>query len=242
MCVESHVDGNSAVIRIKAAPELGDLRTFVVEDMLGNILASTHWVTGHRLPVREVRCAYRAPAHADAYGRYFDCSVRFGTPGNEVRFDAGFLATALPFASRNAATMYRTHCRTLVGQATPDALVEEIRARIVGTRGARLSLDGCAAKLGLSARTLRRRLSARGLSYQMIVDRTRAEQASRELRSTRRSIDAIADELGFSEPTSFARAFRRWTGMSPRSFRLAGVLPCCREREEPDAHVRRRRV
>lgn len=224
--IDSFTDGDCAVIRIEAVPELGDLRVFAIEDVLGNILTTTRWVTGRDLPVRELRCAYAAPAHAGAYRRCFDSPVRFGAAHTEVRFDASFLATRLPLASRNAATMYREHCRTLVAEVAPDALVERIRARILAACGCPEPLDECATGLGLSARTLRRRLRARGVSYQLIVDRTRAEIARRELRGTRRSIEELAGELGFSEATSFARAFKRWTGMSPRAFRDAhGGLP-----------------
>ncbi|MCP5337696.1 MAG: AraC family transcriptional regulator [Pseudomonadales bacterium] len=216
-----YVEGNSGVLRVEAAPELADLRTLVIEDVLGNILATTRWVTGYDLPVQELRCAYPEPVYARTYHRYFDCPVRFGAVDTEVRFDAEFLVTPLPFANRNAGMMHRAYCRTLVGDDGSDALIERIRARVVGARGVLPSLNDCATALGLSARTLRRRLHARGVSYRVIVDETRAERARRELCATRKSMEVIANDLGFSEPTSFARAFKRWTGVSPHAFRMA---------------------
>lgn len=215
------VDGDSGVLRIEGALELSDLHLLVVESVLGHILSSTRWVTGHDLPTRELRCAYPRPAHASVYLRYLDCAVCFEAANTELRFDAGFIARQLPFANRIAATMYRNHCRTLIGNVAPDALVERIRARILAGRGRTVPLEECASGLGLSTRTLRRHLHARGLSYQAIIDNMRAELACRELRATRRSIEAVACDLGFSEPTSFTRAFKRWTGMSPRAFRVA---------------------
>ena len=86
-------------------------------------------------------------------------------------------------------------------------------------------LEECAAQLGISSRTLRRRLQERGLSYQDIADSVRADFARSYLESSRLSIECIAERLGFSEPTSFSRAFRRWTGMSPREFRKRDARP-----------------
>ena len=87
------------------------------------------------------------------------------------------------------------------------------------------ALEECAAQLGISSRTLRRRLQERGLSYQDIADSVRADFARSYLESSRLSIECIAERLGCSEPTSFSRAFRRWTGMSPREFRKLDVRP-----------------
>jgi len=89
-----------------------------------------------------------------------------------------------------------------------------------GGRG--MPLDECAASLSLSARTLRRKLQERGLSYQQIIDEVRSGLARTQLLAPRSSVEAVATRLGFSEAASFSRAFKRWTGMSPRQFRARG--------------------
>ena len=62
------------------------------------------------------------------------------------------------------------------------------------------------------------------MSYLQIVDEVRAGLARTQLRSSRSSVDTIARGMGFSDATSFSRAFKRWTGMSPRQFRARGEL------------------
>lgn len=216
-----HEEGRNASFQIEVAPELGDLAQFAVEEILGSILSNTRWVTGRELPVRELCCAYPRPAHWANYRKYFSCPIQFDAPRNQIRFDASFLDTPLPLASSHAALMYRAHCQRLVGQdlADPEELVAGIRARLLTSADCTLTLEACAEALSISARTLRRKLHESGCSYQDIVDDARASLARRYLESSRLSVETIAERLGFSEPTSFSRAFRRWTGMSPRAFR-----------------------
>ena len=208
----------------EVAPELGDLTRFAIEEILGNILASPRWITGHELPLRELRCAYPAPAHAEVYRKYFACPIRFDAPDQQLRFDAGFLDTPLPQASSHAARMYRQHCRALINRDVRehDELVGRIRELTVKAGGRGMPLDECAASLSLSARTLRRKLQERGLSYQQIIDEVRSGLARTQLLAPRSSVEAVATRLGFSEAASFSRAFKRWTGMSPRQFRARG--------------------
>jgi AraC-like DNA-binding protein len=73
--------------------------------------------------------------------------------------------------------------------------------------------------LGMSARTLQRRLSAVGSSYQQVLDSSRRETAERCLTGSSLSVAEIAYMLGFSEPAAFHRAFKRWTGMTPQAVR-----------------------
>ena len=73
----------------------------------------------------------------------------------------------------------------------------------------------------LSGRTLQRRLSDRGYSFQTLVDDSRRELAKRLLKETDYPLAEIAFLTGFSEQSAFTRAFKRWAGQTPRSFRIA---------------------
>lgn len=221
-------EGDEAVLEIEVAAAPDDLLLFAVEDMLGSILSTTLWVTGRPLPLREIRCAFPEPAHGKAYQQQFSCAVVFDAPRTQVRFDAAFLAMRLPMASSNAARVYRAQCEKLMRADVgnhDDEWVRNIRIKIMMFVDRQFPLDECAAQLGISARTLRRRLQERGLSYQDLADGVRADFARGYLESSRLSIECIAERLGFSESNSFSRAFRRWTGMSPRDFRKRDARP-----------------
>jgi AraC-like DNA-binding protein len=82
-----------------------------------------------------------------------------------------------------------------------------------------LSLDETARALGLSARTLKRRLDEEGTSFSAILDEQRRARALLLLRSPELSVDTIAERVGYSDIANFTRAFRRWTGTTPTAFR-----------------------
>jgi AraC-like DNA-binding protein len=84
-----------------------------------------------------------------------------------------------------------------------------------------LTADAVAAQFSMSNRTLRRRLQQEATSYQEILDDVRAELASYYLTNEKRRIDEIAFLLGFSDPSAFTKAFRRWTGETPADFARA---------------------
>ena len=85
------------------------------------------------------------------------------------------------------------------------------------------AVSDVAGHLGMSARTLQRRLSERGLAYQQLVDSARRRLALSLLRQTDYSLAEIAFMTGFAEQSSFTRAFKRWAGQTPRSYRLRSL-------------------
>jgi AraC-like DNA-binding protein len=82
-----------------------------------------------------------------------------------------------------------------------------------------LPFDEIAQQLAMSTRSLRRQLAAEGTSYQRLLDRARRDEAVRQIAHDTRQIKAIAHAVGFSDPRGFRRAFKRWTGLTPREFR-----------------------
>ena len=73
----------------------------------------------------------------------------------------------------------------------------------------------------MSRATLKRKLKADGTTFQSLKDSFRLRRAKSLLGDTEASVEEIADELGFSDASGFTKAFRRWTGIAPREWRLA---------------------
>ncbi|MEM9740777.1 MAG: helix-turn-helix transcriptional regulator, partial [Pseudomonadota bacterium] len=84
------------------------------------------------------------------------------------------------------------------------------------------TVSDIASHLGMSARTLQRRLSHKGSSFQQLVDHARRHLAEQLLRDTNYSLSEVAFLTGFAEQSGFTRAFKRWAGQTPRSYRLGG--------------------
>lgn len=117
--------------------------------------------------------------------------------------------------------MLQEHATLLLEKLPPpDPFLSSVRAEL----SARLSqgdigLATLARALHLSERTLRRRLGDQGTSYQTLLDELRASVACRLISQDAQSVDVIAQQVGFSDTSSFFHAFKRWTGKTPAQFR-----------------------
>ena len=159
------------------------------------------------------------PADVAAIERIIGCRVRTGTTLNAIGFSADLLDRTVPTANR---LVYRLLGGYLdrVKQANRATLVERVRDYIRGDlpRGT-CSIERCADKLGLSIRTLQARLAGEGVTFSQVMEQTREMLAKAYLRLPDRSLDEIAEWLGYGEQTSFGRAFKRWTGTTPQKYR-----------------------
>lgn len=114
----------------------------------------------------------------------------------------------------------------LLANMPSDDLVEQVKRRIHLLLGSgEITEDRVATPLNISPRHLRRKLNQEGTSYEQLVDEVRKESAIRMISEGQLSLTSIAYELGFLDPSSFTRAFRRWTDMSPTAFRRRLVQP-----------------
>ena len=93
-----------------------------------------------------------------------------------------------------------------------------VRELLLKSEALTLQLGDAAQRLNLTPRTLIRRLDAEATSFQAIKDGLRRDIAIRDLTSGTKSIEAISQDIGFGSAASFHRAFRRWTGATPRSY------------------------
>ena len=105
-----------------------------------------------------------------------------------------------------------------------DDVVAQVKRELLGFFPAGTPTQSTVARaVGLSARTLHRRLAEAGTSFEKLLDETRRELAAEYVRRTDYSVGEVAYLLGFAETSSFNRAFRRWNGKSPSEFRRAGA-------------------
>ena len=114
------------------------------------------------------------------------------------------------------------HAKHLLSQRVlPDDFVGQVRREIVRELHGGLALrDTIAQNLNMSPRTLQRRLEDNGVAYAELMDDVRAELAKNKLHSSELSLAEIGFLLGFSEQSSFNRAFKRWTGKTPKEYRM----------------------
>ena len=168
-----------------------------------------------------VRFAHAAPTDVAVFARHYGCPVRFGQDHNEILFPATLLAMGPGHADRNLARILEEHVRHLVSQLPAgDPFLLSVRTEMAKQidRGAPRA-STLARTLRMSERTLRRRLDSEGTSYNALLDELRRDLARRYVAETRDGFEAVADRLAFADASTFFRAFKRWTGMTPAQFR-----------------------
>ncbi|PJE44698.1 MAG: AraC family transcriptional regulator [Pseudomonas sp.] len=202
-------------------PLLPQQKRQLSEETLAGWVTFGHWISGLDIPPTEVRFQHSAPADSSEYQRIFRCPVLFDQADNALVFPKRLLTTRLGQADAQVRLMLDAYADRLLGEIQQGHSVLD-RARLELSHqlpevGA--DLQQIAARLALSPRTLQRRLREAGLSFNQLVDETRQQLVLHYLRDPALELAEIAFLVGFSEPGSLARAFRRWTGQSPGEYR-----------------------
>jgi AraC-like DNA-binding protein len=200
---------------VQPGPPLG--RT-LPEFAFATLLLRARRATDGRFAVKGVRFAHEVP-DAAPYGAYFGAPVTFGAPGDdELAFDASLLELRLATADPVTAVALEAQA-TRMQEVFPGrtTLLDQVRRAVADAPVGAAALPTIARRVGIGARSLRRRLAAEeSVTLREVLDSVRRERA-RELLSAGRSVKEVALLLGFSEPSAFSRAYKRWTGSSPRA-------------------------
>ena len=168
-----------------------------------------------------VEFQHAAPADPSKHGEVFKCPVNFSAAANRLSFPASFLSLPLPKADAGLCAVLDRHAEDLLVKYPPrDSVIDQVRNALANELcGGDPSLERIATDLNLTPRTLQRKLQELGTSYNDVLDQMRRQLSMRYLRDPRMAICEVAYMLGFSESSSFHRAFKRWTGVTPKEFR-----------------------
>jgi AraC-like DNA-binding protein len=148
--------------------------------------------------------------------------VYFGADRDALLVSEATLRTPNTLGDPGLSRFFDTHLAAEVRAFSDEmALDRQVREYVSkGLSAGAPALSEVARHLGMSGRTLQRRLAKQGRSYQMLVDESRRRLAQRLLRETDFSLAEVAFMTGYSEQSAFTRAFKRWAGQTPRSFRI----------------------
>lgn len=179
-----------------------------------------------RLRVVEAQFAHARLGPVAEYERVFGIVPVFGASGNALSFAAEHMDLTLPAADPVLSRIVTAHAdqalATMPGVAEP--LAVQVRRLVAASLSAGpLELEQVAREVHLSGRSLQRRLKAQGQGFTELVDDVRRELALRYVADRRLALGEVAYLLGFSEPSAFHRAFKRWTGTTPAAFRPDSV-------------------
>ncbi len=179
-------------------------------------------------PVR-IEMACSAPTDIEGYegeiARLFCCPLVFESERNVMLFDDGTWQTPSNAADAPLLSILEEQAQQLLSSVHDTSSLSVDVKRILTERGVSLSLNEVAKELAVSSRTLQRRLRESGVVFADLATEVREQMARQLLRQKTVSVAEVAYLLGFSDQSSFTRAFKRWTGETPAAFRRGDRAP-----------------
>ncbi|MCE9521287.1 MAG: AraC family transcriptional regulator [Alphaproteobacteria bacterium] len=170
---------------------------------------------------KAVHVTHARPEHGADYERVWKVPVTFGSDKNAIMIDGSWLTLELHQPNRYAFGVLSTHAdRLLKGLENAKTVRGQVEGVLIPLlHKGDVGMERVAAQLGLSRQSLYRRLKQEGVGFEQLVDDLRRRMALHYLSGKKTSVNETAYLVGFSDPSSFSRAFKRWTGKSPRGGR-----------------------
>ena len=180
------------------------------------------WITGVQLPLVEVQFSYPKPPHTYELNLMFPCKHKFDSTTNKMVFDRRFAnAELIRSAPEVKSFLHKSpfDLLTIPGfDSSITGAVKQLLTRFYEEGQNLPNLDATCKVLNLSLPTLHRRLLREGTSYQEIKDELKKDIAINLLTKEKRPVYEVAERIGFSDARSLTRAFKKWTGLTPREY------------------------
>ncbi|GGO76823.1 transcriptional regulator [Marinobacterium nitratireducens] len=181
------------------------------------------WMIGYRLPLLRASFTFAEQPNLSDYQNLFQCPIDFNASENRLTFPADQLSMPMMQNAETLRSFLRTAPYQLMVMVNGDRSVSAQVKGLIGRDFSRSppSIQEVASALNMSARTLRRHLDKEGTTYQALKDQSRFDAAQEYLSYPNVSVQEVAALLGFTEPSAFVRAFRKWSGVTPAAYRDA---------------------
>ncbi len=210
-------EGEDTVLEAREAVPYGPLRQYAY-DML---LVSFSVIIRSIAPGIRQQLWFDCP-EPEHYAQYRNRlpEIRFNMGTNQLRVRTADLDIPLSHANITTAELVARQCEEELSRiGATDDLMARVRAMMINANNGYLTLEELAGNMNTSTRTLKRKLKEHETSYQQLLDEARCRDSIRLLEETTLPLDEIAYRVGYSESSNFCRAFQRWTGKAPGSYR-----------------------
>ena len=210
-------EGDKIICRVESATSGGRVGRFAAEVQVGMMVKLGRVAAGSLENDNEVWFRHPAPEYADEYPSVYEMPVKFDQRYDALIGLAANLDDPLPRSDSVLCDVLDRHARQLFEKLPrAESFADGVRDTILRElSGGDASAEHVAEVLGMSARTLRRRLKEERTTHQQLLDDVRSELACRYLAGGEMSVTEVAFLLGFSDASAFHKAFKRWTGASP---------------------------
>jgi len=213
--------GNAVLSFEMTNPQL-DPENFMTEFWLVIWHRFPSWYIGQPIRLKETHFSFSAPTHRSELQIMFPAQLHFNSSANRLIFDEHYLDKPLVRTDQELAQFVQNAPADIMTIPGFDNTLEAQIERIISQRHPDhlvfMPIHQLAAELGISSQTLHRRLVESATSYQKIKDNLRREVAINKLVNEGLTVERVAEIVGFTESRSFTRAFKHWTGLTPREY------------------------
>ena len=215
----THEGAQEVMVDVECLLPYAEVQVFAAEEFFASLMIYGRTLVGSEFRPLRMEFMHAPPVYAGEYQRLFGDDVRFGCLHNRMVLETRWLDVPLPnhhaLALRQALSLLELESAELHRKMDLIQAVERAISRdLQGSQ-----LEKVARDLNMSGRTLRRRLTDHGLTFEALLEQVRRSRTMGLLGNPGLSIERITQEVGYSDVRSFRRAFKRWTGLSPSAFR-----------------------
>jgi AraC-like DNA-binding protein len=226
----SHIVNQATVIELTDKDELlfvdwsnpspGKDEGWRADAVLSVLLSMCRANYGENLDPVSVNFKHSNPVRTGDYFAYFRCPIEFDSDHDSLVLAKNVVDQKLPGSNPLIAQISDNEMVKYLAKLNNDDIVQRAKAVIIEMLPDGRTSDTYAAKsLNMSIRTLQRRLAETGTTYRKLLTEVRMELASKYIQNQQLTLTELSYQLGYSEVSAFSRAFKTWTGQSPKSFR-----------------------
>lgn len=219
--LDYRVEGETSIVEVRPRVELGNKTAFIMETIMLALAYAAEQILGRQVREHEIWMQGEEPAYYARFREQLPVALLYGKPACQMRGPKALLdaspALADPIAMQQASARLEQELEEQEGGQ--ENLVSHVRQQLRAAPEALPTLEAVAASLFMSSRTLKRRLQDLNQSFRELADEELKGRACQLLEETELPVSEVAWRLGYGDVSNFGRAFKRWTGLSPKDYR-----------------------
>jgi AraC-like DNA-binding protein len=216
----AHLKFNKIKVTLITPPHAPEMSRHCYEATISSSVRMMRTLTGRDINPLEVTFIYPEPDSRSEYERVFQCPVLFGQKDNSFTIDMNVIFTPIKYANPDMLEYFENYAQEFLADIERQNEYARTVTKIILSKldDEGLSIKKVAREMSVSVRTLQNRLKDEGVIFSELLTDTRQKLAKKYLQEDY-SVEQITYLLGFSEPSVFRKAFKKWAGVTPRQFR-----------------------